>query len=79
MVSSRQQRAAATRERMVDAGLALAEHTGLADMSINLIVDAAGVAKGTIFHHFGDRAGFLVTLHRRVPRQAVRRDQRRAE
>lgn len=58
---------------MVDAGLALAEHTGLSDMSVNLIVDAAGVAKGTIFHHFGDRAGFLVTLHRRVPRQAVRR------
>src|ERR1700682_4395125 len=49
---------------MVDAGLQLAEHTGLAAMSVNLIVEKAGVAKGTFFHHFGDRTGFLLALHR---------------
>jgi len=63
-VSSRHQRAAATREHLLDTGLRLAEHTGLAGMSINLIVEKAGVAKGTFFHHFADRAGFLVALHR---------------
>jgi TetR/AcrR family transcriptional repressor of nem operon len=63
-VSTRQERAAATREHLVDAGLRLAEHTGLAGMSINLIVERAGVAKGTFFHHFTGRAGFLVAVHR---------------
>lgn len=48
----------------MEAGLRLAEHTGLAGMSVNLIVEQAGVAKGTFFHHFGDRAGYLVALHR---------------
>ncbi len=63
-MTTRRQRAAATREHLVDAGLRLAEHTGLAGMSINHIVERAGVAKGTFFHHFPDRAGFLVALHR---------------
>ena len=62
-VTARQERAAATRENLVDAGLRLAEQTGLAGMSVNLIVEKAGVAKGTFFHHFADRAGFLLALH----------------
>jgi len=62
-VTTRQQRAAATREHLVDTGLRLAEQTGLAGMSVNLIVDKAGVAKGTFFHHFADRGAFLVALH----------------
>ncbi|MER6808152.1 TetR/AcrR family transcriptional regulator [Spirillospora sp. NPDC000708] len=59
----RQQRAAATREQLITAGLSLAERTGLAGMSVNLIVAEAGVAKGTFFHHFGDRSQFLLALH----------------
>jgi TetR/AcrR family transcriptional regulator, transcriptional repressor for nem operon len=61
--TTRQQRAAATREHLVDAGLRLAEQTGLAGMSVNLVVEKAGVAKGTFFHHFGDRAAYLLALH----------------
>ena len=63
MTTSRQERAAATRKHLVDTGLRLAEQTGLAGMSVNLIVEKAGVAKGTFFHHFADRAGFLLALH----------------
>jgi TetR/AcrR family transcriptional regulator, transcriptional repressor for nem operon len=63
VTTTRQRRAAATREHLVDAGLRLAEQTGLAGMSVNLIVEKAGVAKGTFFHHFADRAGFLLALH----------------
>jgi TetR/AcrR family transcriptional regulator, transcriptional repressor for nem operon len=63
VTTTRQQRAAATREHLVDVGLRLAEQTGVAGMSINLIVEKAGVAKGTFFHHFADRAGFLLALH----------------
>ncbi len=62
-MTTRQERAAATREHLIDTGLRLAEHTGLAGMSVNLIVEQAGLAKGTFFHHFADRAGFLVALH----------------
>jgi AcrR family transcriptional regulator len=63
-MTNRQDRAAATRRHLIDSGLELAEQTGLAGMSVNLIVEKAGVAKGTFFHHFGDRARFLVALHR---------------
>jgi TetR/AcrR family transcriptional regulator, transcriptional repressor for nem operon len=54
-----------TREALLDAGFALAEKTGLDGLSVNALTVAAGVAKGTFFHHFGDRTSYLVALHRR--------------
>lgn len=63
-MTARQEHAAATRARLVDAGLRMAERTGLPGLSVNAIVAAAGVAKGTFFHHFGDRSGYLVAIHR---------------
>lgn len=60
----RKEAMAKTRESLIDAGLRLAERTGLAGLSVNLIVQDAGVAKGTFFHHFGDRASYLLALHR---------------
>lgn len=53
-----------TREALLAAGLALAETTGLEGLSVNAVVEAAGVSKGTFFHHFGDRTSYLVALHR---------------
>jgi TetR/AcrR family transcriptional regulator, transcriptional repressor for nem operon len=49
---------------MIEAGLRLAESTGIAGMSVNRVVAEAGVAKGSFFHHFGDRTGYLLALHR---------------
>ncbi|MCV7096459.1 TetR/AcrR family transcriptional regulator [Mycobacterium kubicae] len=60
----RKEAMARTREALIDAGLRLAERTGLTGLSVNLIVQDAGVAKGTFFHHFGDRASYLLALHR---------------
>jgi AcrR family transcriptional regulator len=60
----RKEAMARTREALIDAGLRLAEQTGLSGLSVNLIVADAGVAKGTFFHHFGDRASYLLALHR---------------
>ncbi|WP_328357984.1 TetR/AcrR family transcriptional regulator [Mycobacterium sp. NBC_00419] len=54
-----------TRDTLLDTGLALAETTGLEALSVNAVTAAAGVAKGTFFHHFGDRTSYLVALHRR--------------
>jgi AcrR family transcriptional regulator len=57
--------AAATREALLDAGLAVAGRYGLAGMSVNRVVAAAGVAKGTFYVHFADRDEFLAALRQR--------------
>ena len=60
----RKESMARTREALIDAGLRMAERTGLSGLSVNLIVAGSRVAKGTFFHHFGDRASYLLALHR---------------
>lgn len=63
-MTRRQASAIRTREILIETGLRLAERTSLAGLSINLLVEEAGVAKGTFFHHFGDRSAYLLALHR---------------
>ncbi|MGF6882669.1 TetR/AcrR family transcriptional repressor of nem operon [Nocardia sp. GAS34] len=63
-MTTRQDGADRTRAELLDAGLRLAQQLGLAQISVNRIVAEAGVAKGSFFHHFGDRAGYLRALHR---------------
>ena len=54
-----------TREALLDAGAALAEEHGLAGASVNMVVGRAGVAKGTFYVHFKDRAAFVDAMHAR--------------
>lgn len=54
-----------TRQRLLDTGLVLAETTPLTALSIDTIVAEAGVAKGTFYVHFSDRATYLAALHQR--------------
>jgi AcrR family transcriptional regulator len=54
-----------TRARLVDAGLALADQGSLGSVSIDEIVRAAGVAKGTFYVHFATRDEFLCALYDR--------------
>jgi TetR/AcrR family transcriptional regulator, transcriptional repressor for nem operon len=61
--TSRAAAAAQTRERLINTGLRLAERTGLAGLSVNLLVEEAGVSKGSFFHHFRDRASYLLAMH----------------
>ena len=63
-MTRRQASAIRTREILLETGLRLADRTSLAGLSINLLVEEAGVAKGTFFHHFGDRSAYLLALHR---------------
>jgi TetR/AcrR family transcriptional regulator, transcriptional repressor for nem operon len=63
-MTRRQASAVRTREILIETGLRLADRTSLAELSINLLVEEAGVAKGTFFHHFGDRSAYLLALHR---------------
>lgn len=53
------------REALLDAGLRVAERTGLGWLTLDQVVAEAKVAKGSLLHHFGDRAGYLLALHRR--------------
>lgn len=54
-----------TSEALIEAGLRLVEERGMSQMSVDAIVAEAGVAKGTFYVHFDDRASYLVALHRR--------------
>ena len=54
-----------TREALLAAGAALAEEHGLAGVSVNMVVARAGVAKGTFYVHFKDRAAFVDAMHAR--------------
>ncbi|MGW4126362.1 TetR/AcrR family transcriptional regulator [Nocardia sp. NPDC004711] len=53
------------RNALLDAGTEVAARTGLAGLSVNAVVQAAGMAKGTFYHHFPDRRSYVVALHRR--------------
>lgn len=55
---------AATRQDLLRAGRELAGKKPLSALRIDDIVERAGVAKGTFYLHFHDRAELLVTLHR---------------
>jgi TetR/AcrR family transcriptional repressor of nem operon len=52
-----------TRAALLAAGAAVAARDGLAGMSVNRVVAEAGVAKGTFYVHFRDRAEFIDALH----------------
>jgi AcrR family transcriptional regulator len=54
-----------TRRRLLDSGLALADHKPLTAISVDDIVRGADTAKGTFYVHFTDRSAFLVALHAR--------------
>ncbi|MEV5652379.1 TetR/AcrR family transcriptional regulator [Nocardia sp. NPDC052254] len=62
-MSIRVEAAARTRAALVDAGLRLADHFSLAELSANRVVAEAGVSKGTFFHHFPSRVQYLLALH----------------
>ena len=52
-----------TRQDLIAAGVKVAERDGLAGLSVNAVVAAAGLAKGTFYVHFADRDAFVDALH----------------
>ncbi|MEP1933210.1 MAG: helix-turn-helix domain-containing protein [Roseibium sp.] len=57
-----QARTAVTRTRILDAATELASKSSLEDVTAEAVAREAGVAKGTIFAHFGDMDGLLSHL-----------------
>ena len=64
---------APTRERLLAAGLQLAQAGALSALRVDEVVNAAGVAKGTFYVHFATREDFLVALHRRFHDELAQR------
>jgi AcrR family transcriptional regulator len=52
-----------THQALVEAGFDLAASSSLNRLTVDAIVDKAGVAKGTFYVHFPNRTAFLVELH----------------
>jgi AcrR family transcriptional regulator len=50
------------RERVLAAARRLFEERGVHAVTLEEVARAAGVAKGTVFHRFGDRAGLALAL-----------------
>jgi TetR/AcrR family transcriptional regulator, transcriptional repressor for nem operon len=61
-----------TRQRLLDAGVTVAEREGLAGLSVNRVVAEAGLAKGTFYVHFVDREAFVDALHARFHERVAR-------
>jgi len=60
-----------TRERLLDAGVSVAERYGLTGLSVNRVVAQAGVAKGTFYVHFAERTAFVDALHARFHARVI--------
>jgi AcrR family transcriptional regulator len=54
--------AARNRQRVLDAARQLFRERGVRAVTMSDVAEAAGVAKGTVFHRFGDRAGLALAL-----------------
>lgn len=50
------------RERILEAAITLLYSDGEAGLKVENVIAAAGVAKQSVYHHFGDREGLLVAV-----------------
>ena len=66
MADGRIARGAATRDRLVTAACAVFGQRGYDAASVTEILDAAGVAKGALYHHFDSKAGLFDAVLDRV-------------
>jgi TetR/AcrR family transcriptional regulator, transcriptional repressor for nem operon len=54
-----------TRHDLLDAAIVVAERGGLGALSVTDVTAEAGLAKGTFYVHFPDRAAIVVAMHER--------------
>jgi AcrR family transcriptional regulator len=66
MVDQRRERGRATRERLIDAGRELFGERGYEATSIEAILEAAGVRRGALYHHFDTKAALYDAVLDRV-------------
>jgi AcrR family transcriptional regulator len=69
MSTSRAERAATTRGKLLDAAVQLFLDKAYDEVSVHDLADAAGVAYGLVAHHFGNKRGIHVEAMRQIARQ----------
>src|SRR3978361_1883616 len=65
------ERTAATRALLIGAARKLFADKGVADVSTQQIVAAAGVTRGALYHQFEDKAALFAAVHEEVEREHV--------
>ena len=71
MSPSQQDRRDATRGALLAAGRRLFAERGFADVPADEIVSAAGVTRGALHHHFGDKRGLFRTVFEQLEGEIV--------
>jgi len=71
--SPRDERARATRDALVQAGLELFAERGYAAVGTEEIVARAKVTRGALYHHFEDKRDLFRAVHDRVEQELVER------
>lgn len=56
------QRSAATRQHLIDTGIAVIERRSLEDLSIHEIARSAGMTSGAVQHHFESKAVLMMNI-----------------
>jgi AcrR family transcriptional regulator len=67
------QRTAATRGALIEAGRMLFTARGFADVSAEEIVQAAGVTRGALYHHFEDKKGLFAAVFETIEGETIAR------
>lgn len=65
------ERTAATRSALIDAGRRLFGEHGFAEVGTQMLVDAAGVTRGALYHQFGDKRGLFEAVFDDTEKQVI--------
>ncbi len=68
MATTRAERAATTRHKLLDAAVELFAHKAYDEVSVKDLANAAGVAYGLVSHHFGNKRGIHLEAMRQIAR-----------
>lgn len=70
-MATQAERTAATRGRILDAARALFADRGYDDTTVGDLLDAAGISKGALYHHFDSKDAVAETLFAEVSHDAI--------